>query len=236
MDPSYLKTHKIGFDLEQYTEVSLKDFLKTKGNIVLATSDGKPLCISHSLVKSLYKDKEDKWMYECYGEFIPGTRDRSMAHIAKNRPYVKMYVSESGMIGLVPAPQVKGMVESKRKLFFIKPHIVDDVHYTLTHTIGHALAYNTHGATMVSANHCQYGSNMLVYDILEQNSKRFKFSSTSRSSDLDNSDTRSTRISSPMRPTSPSSPSSPTSPTSPTSPSSGGKPAGKHKIKSPQQP
>ena len=99
-----------------------------------------------------------------------------MAYFDLSRPYIKMCISQTGMNGFVPAAQVWSMLNSKRKMFFIKPHMVAGGREQLmiTHTIGHALAKNSRNASMVGANHCQSGSNILVYDIHEYGSK-FKF-------------------------------------------------------------
>lgn len=52
----------------------------------------------------------------------------------------------------------------------------------ITHTIGYDLATRPRRATMISSNHCQHGSNILIFDIHEYASKlKFPGSATSHS-------------------------------------------------------
>ena len=187
----FMQTFSEAVDIINFEDVDIKTYLKTKGNIVCATLDGKPLCLDYTSIKAMYKDVNNYWMYECIGKIVETKRNitqngeeitltihdriRGLHNYATNMPYIKFYISDTGTIGLVPAIQIFAILLSKSKLFFIKPHTItvhgNTEHQMLTHTIGHGLAYNKEGFNGVSANHCQHGTNMLVYDIYEYNSK-----------------------------------------------------------------
>lgn len=166
---TFVKNNKAGFDVIMNEEVPIKSFLKMKGNIVLVTPDNTGLCVDMDYVKTTYKDKANNWMYKCNGHIIAGTNDRSMVNIDKANPYVKMTISMNGMNGFIPAKHIEYMIRSKRKLFFIKPqyHIENgrSIHRSITHSVSYALTYRLPGASAVSANHCQHGSNIMIYDI-----------------------------------------------------------------------
>ena len=191
----FVTKNKEGLYLAEYEQVPLKTFLKEKGHIVLASPEEDALCFDYDYFKAAYKNKNDTWIYECTGRIIANTNDKAM-QFDLTRPYIKICISKTGMNGYVPAAQIWSMLCSKRKVFFIKPHMLEtntQEQQMITHTVGHALATRHHSATMVSANHCQHGSNILIFDIHEYGSK-LKFPGSAKSHS--NSDSRSTPSSS----------------------------------------
>jgi len=183
----FITKNKEGLYLAEYEQVPLKKFLQEKGHIVLATPEKDALCFDYDYFKTAYKNKKETWFYECKGNNMSNTNNRSLKFIDLTQPYIKICISKTGMNGYIPAAQIWSMLCSKRKVFFVEPHMVEQEHQMITHTVGHHLALSYDNATMISANHCQHGSSILIFDIHEYASKlRFSGSPTSHG----NSDSR----------------------------------------------
>lgn len=161
----YLKETKTGTDIFLLDDnVNLDEFLKSDDSLVFVNPDNKAFCYSRETIATILNDKDDNWFYECLGHIIPGRNDRGMIFDLK-KPYVGLPLDITGLKGYFPAGQVMRLLKSKSKVFFIKPHMEGRIHKMLTHTASHRNAAPGRERDFVSANHCQAGTNVLVYDI-----------------------------------------------------------------------
>ena len=179
----FITKNEKGFYLADLEEVPLKTFLQKKEHIVLVTPEKDALCFDSDYFKRAYQNKNESWFYECIGNIIPDTNDRSM-QFDLTQPYIRICISRTGMNGYVPAAQIWNMLWSNNKVFFIEPHMVEEEQQMIIHTVGHLVATDNN-ATGVSANHCQHGSNILILDIHEYAPNlRFSGSPTSHGNSL----------------------------------------------------
>jgi hypothetical protein len=147
----------------------------------------KATCLTRTYLKGLLEDPRNSILFECTGNFMPRTQedidigetepiDKSMGDFDRKHPYVKITIDEDGMTALVPVSELVSVVNSRESVYFIVPHYGrDGVQQSLSHTIawvatgypGYTPAYDA----LISVNHCQRGSNKLVYSIKACRSK-----------------------------------------------------------------
>ena len=96
------------------------------------------------------------------------SNDRKLNKFGNNE-YIKMEINKSGFNGIVPVASILKMLKYYRGghlVFYIRPviDITNGEQMMLTHTISYNNAYGKE-RNFVAANHCQYGTNFLVFDI-----------------------------------------------------------------------
>jgi uncharacterized protein YjbI with pentapeptide repeats len=136
--------------------------------VALGRDENDTICYDLESMKQLYNNKSTGWFYECTGDMIKDTNNKRMGSFGTT-PYVKIPINLSGFNAFVPADQVLSLImhviEDNIKVFYIAPHLdAEGTQQMITHTSSHK---NTDPATAnyVSANHCQAGSSILIYDI-----------------------------------------------------------------------
>ena len=134
------------------------------------------LCFEKSYIERMLSNSTH-WFYECQGDFLPPleSQDPNTTHLDKPmsgsdpNPYIKIPIDDKGTNGFIPLIQLEKLLESDNKIYYIYPYLGEDgVQKMITHSIGWKVAYGPPkniGRAMVSANHCQYGSNILVYTL-----------------------------------------------------------------------
>ncbi len=177
-DESRLKT--TCQDLIMFDEKEITEHLNEEGAVILinrgsgSESDSDILCFDRETLSTFYNDKNDGWFYPCTGNLmwnrkndrfgtIELSNDRSAGEIFR-KPYVKLPVNMEGMNAFISARELYSMIHSSKNIFYIEPKV--DIHGTqisFTHTITWKNVYGE--PSWVSANHCQSGSNILVYEI-----------------------------------------------------------------------
>lgn len=122
------------------------------------------ICFSKDYLTQFISNKNDNWFYECNGRLLE-CGSRSMSFI--NYPYLKIFINDDGLTGFVPLIQVQKILQSNYKIYYINPMLDrDGTQKMITHT---ATWQNSYGPiesiNYLSANHCQAGSNILVYNL-----------------------------------------------------------------------
>lgn len=111
---------------------------------------------------------KNEWLVECIGELIKATNDRKPIFPPKNDAtlYVGIPINTDNLRAFIPVGQIKSLLEMFSKglrIFYLKP-AEGDAGY-ISHTASYKNSYNLAHANYVSANHCQGGSAIVVYDI-----------------------------------------------------------------------
>lgn len=142
------------------------------------------LCYDKNTIRQFLENKNDNWFYECDGPFltlrdtitgevvrdtITGeeiiTNDRSMSSIV-NFPYIKMFLNEEGLTGFLPLTQIRKLLSSNHKVYYIYPMIENGSQKMISHTVSWKLAYGfPTNQDFWGANHCQEGTNILIYTL-----------------------------------------------------------------------
>ena len=151
------------------THESISQYLReNNGNILLIQPDENIenyniFCYNIEYFINTINNKNDDVYYECTGRIFEGTNDRSMSSFDFENPYMKLPVGSEGMNAFVPVKDVKSALESQDKIFYVVPELENGEQKMITHTSNYGLARNIRGVSMVSANHCQAGSSILIY-------------------------------------------------------------------------
>ena len=123
-------------------------------------------CFEKSYIENIINNQEDNWFYECNGDF---TMDKPLDKVLDSYidfPYIKIPINTNGSNGFIPLSELLKLLTSYEKIYYIYPFLVDRVQKMITHTaswknIGDGQRNPDH----IGANHCQYGSNILVYTL-----------------------------------------------------------------------
>ena len=121
------------------------------------------LCFEKNYIENILSNKNDNWFYECIGPIIGETNDRSMS-ILNPESYIKIPLNSDGLNGFVPLIQLKKLLLSSNKIFYIYPYLENGVQKIITHSTTWKNAYGPE-PDWISANHCQSGSSILVYTL-----------------------------------------------------------------------
>ena len=78
--------------------------------------------------------------------------------------YIKIPLNSDGLNGFVPLIQLKKLLLSSNKIFYIYPYLENGVQKIITHSTTWKNAYGPE-PDWISANHCQSGSSILVYTL-----------------------------------------------------------------------
>lgn len=164
---------KIGetcFDLIMHGDEPINDLLEEKETfifVIINTSqnDYDTLCYTKKLLKSIVNNRVDSVSYECTGNLIEGTNDKSMNSFDKKNPYIQLPANKEGLLASVPYTQVSDLLRSNHRVFYLVPRINENgVQIMLTHTSSYKNVLGSN-PDYTSSNHCQGGSAALVYDI-----------------------------------------------------------------------
>jgi hypothetical protein len=162
------------FDFVMYDEENITDYLNDEStNFIFVMIDhdgnfGDIICASREYVSRIIDDKF-KYFYECAGPYIGTTQDRSMGRGVVNFPYVKFPLDRNDFNGFIPLNQLKAILRNNYKVYYVLPKMENGEHKLITHTVGWENylqpARNRRIDATVSANHCQHGSSILIYEI-----------------------------------------------------------------------
>jgi len=176
-----VKTSKLtGFDFINCQDVNITEYLaEDKENIVIAVmSSGNKIvsitCISKKDLDSMISDMNDNWFYDC--EIMYDRNKNEDEYLYK--PYIKVPLANGTFY--FEYNYVYSLFMSKQKIFFVYSldiEIIKTVSYKNTsHGIRRGLE------NYVSANYCQDGSNIRLYQILTLKLDDRKAKSSSSSS------------------------------------------------------
>lgn len=158
------------FDIIMYEKKNLNEFLKQDParNVVILMPSEEAFCFVREDLDTLLMDQADNWLYECTGRIMPRTQDRTLQANTKN-PYVGIPTNSDNFKGYVPVSQLLGLLcdRGNTNIYAIVPKLgPDGQQMSWTHTISFKNAFND-GANFVSANHCQRGSNIMLFEIVK---------------------------------------------------------------------
>lgn len=111
--------------------------------------------------------KSNEFLVECDGT-LNNDGDRNMNSFIKDWIYVGIPINKDGFRAFFDIRQIRSLLlllGKGIKVFYITPHLdIDGTHETISYTSSYQNAY-TRDPDYVSANHCQKGSNISIYDI-----------------------------------------------------------------------
>lgn len=123
------------------------------------------LCFEKSYIENIINDKNGNWFYECTGSLIGTTNDKPMNQYGTDT-YIKMPIDTTGFVGYIPLVQLRTLLRENNRIYYIYPLMDGDLQKMLTHTIGWQNSYGpVQNRNIMSANHCQAGSNALIYTL-----------------------------------------------------------------------
>lgn len=127
--------------------------------------DFKVLCFKRNYLQRIITDRKTNLFFECGGEVIPGTNNKRINNVIRNKAYVKMPIDPDGLLGYVPIGEISAVLESEDRVFYVFPRNDPDGNQIM---ITHSISWNNiygQNPNHVSANHCQGGTAILVYTI-----------------------------------------------------------------------
>jgi surface protein len=119
------------------------------------------LCYEKSYIENILDDKNN-WFYECTGNILEnGNRTIDFGR-NENNAFIKLPLNIDGLNGFIPLIQVRKIIGSNDRIYYIYL----DIQNQITHSISWTNAFGSREERdWVNANHCQVGSNLLVYKL-----------------------------------------------------------------------
>jgi hypothetical protein len=121
-----------------------------------STNDFDILCFQKSYIQNIIRDINNTWFYECTGQY-----SRFI-----DVPYIKIPIDNTGLNGFIPLSQLVTLLSRNNRIYYIYPLLENGVQKMIPLT---ATWQNSYGPIenrrYVSANHCQDGSNILIYTL-----------------------------------------------------------------------
>lgn len=158
------------FDLIMLDEETAIDYLERDEEdnvIILNKPEGVAICFTRSGIRALIEDRSSHFV-ECLGpEVDEFTGDKGQRWIEPNPPlYVRVPVNpETGSNAFIPIENLREAISSsEERVYCLVPLALGDgsgVQASLSHTITEAARRGE--SSYISANHCQRGSNVLLY-------------------------------------------------------------------------
>jgi hypothetical protein len=123
------------------------------------------ICFSKDYLRQFIQNKDDNWFYECDGLLLP-SGDRSMSSFV-DYPYLKIFINDEGLLGFIPLIQIRKILVSEYRVYYINPLLDENGNQKMiTHTVTWQNSYGPRlNMNYQSANHCQRGSNILIYTL-----------------------------------------------------------------------
>ena len=153
------------FDLYSYDFVNSNSFLKESDENIIFLYDNNPFkssCFSKETLKNIINDRSN-WLYECIGPIIPNTNDRAI-NVNKDEIYLKFPLTTDGFNSFIPLKQIVQILKSNNKYYYITEFIENGTQKMITHSVNWNIVFGNN-PDFVSSNHCQSGSNILIYNI-----------------------------------------------------------------------
>ena len=164
-----------GFDPIAYEEIDdVNKYLINNTNTIVLVGQPTVACKSslyvydRDSIQTMLSNRDDNWLYECIGQ-EDESGDRMM-EFNKKAAYVGIPLDCTGMKAYIRVGAVTDMLKSRECVFFINPYMVDGVQKMITHTASYKNVFDRPLSNrFVSANHCQGGSNILIYELVKCN-------------------------------------------------------------------
>ena len=115
------------------------------------------LCFSYDELTNIFEDKNNRFL-ECFGE---------LNYNYKPTIYVKLPIDKEGLNGFFPMEKLELVLSTDYRVYYIVPKVSE---FNNQKMVNYSISWNNaYGPpserNYVSANHCQEGSNILIYDI-----------------------------------------------------------------------
>lgn len=150
-------------DDSNFIFINAGNILMTDEPINIFTDDYNVLCFSKEYLKQTIINPYDNWFYRCdQPDHVRVSLD--------DRTYVKVPINTDGLTGYIRLYMlmlVLYYVETgRRKIFYIVPKMNErnNEQYSIDYSVSFRNAFSSR-PNYVSANHCQQGSKLLVYNI-----------------------------------------------------------------------
>ena len=173
-EESYLDERNIDFntcrDLYMTDDIDITTHLNETDTFLFINSSGvngvyDMFCFEKSYIRNILNNKNDNWFYECNGPIIPGTNDRRMTSFV-DFPYIKIPIDTDGLTGFIPILKIQQILTSNKKVYYINPMLENGIQKMITHSVTWQNSLGPRNQMdLVSANHCQAGSSILVYTL-----------------------------------------------------------------------
>lgn len=152
------------FDFSMYDSIDILDHLKEKDTFLFVNKGSETrienfdiLCFSYDELTNILEDKNNRFL-ECFGE---------LNYNYKPTIYVKLPIDKEGLNGFFPIKKLESVLWSDYRVYYIVPKVNE---FNNQKMVNYSISWiNAYGPpserNYVSANHCQEGSNILIYDI-----------------------------------------------------------------------
>jgi len=170
---TFIKDHgRSAFDPIAYEDITdVTEYLKENSDAIVLVGQPTVACKSslyvydRQSIQILYDSRNDNWLYECIGR-EDGIGGRMM-QFNKDNAYVGIPLDCTGMKAYILSSEIEALLNSKHRVFFIEPLMTNGVQKMITHTASYKNVFPSNLSNrFVSANHCQGGSNILIYEIV----------------------------------------------------------------------
>lgn len=159
---------QIVLDLESLSAFTLQAVMLDESMKTFQLPSGHVTCFQTDVLVRLYLlDKSSNWFYPSIGTEY-GNGNRTLQYDV-NKALIGLPIDVDALKICVPVVQVQSMLMSKDRLFLVEPDLDQDgIQIMVTHSISHGAAFPSsmlNSEAFVSANHCQRGSNLMVYKL-----------------------------------------------------------------------
>jgi hypothetical protein len=137
--------------------VNIIEFLKDVDALIFLRDSKFSMCYTKDHLQRIITDK-DQWLYECLGRETGRSArgvEKAMTNFDLRYPYGLFPVGDFSV--MIPIQRLNQVVRDKHRVY----HMVKTGDVTNTITRGTLL-----GGSHVSSNHCQGGSNNIVYNLV----------------------------------------------------------------------
>jgi hypothetical protein len=141
-------------------DYSIEEYLTEADTFLLIhkSSPDEILCYEKRTIQTLLNDKAN-WLYECKGPLFPNG-NRGMQFGDENDAYIRLPIYADGLNGFIHLSEVEKLLRSNNRIYYLYRDEDKD--------ISHSMFWdNVFGPSQnwISANHCQRGSNVLVFKL-----------------------------------------------------------------------
>ena len=150
------KIYKPCNDLYTFDNPSLIEFLEEENSILLInpglSQNMDILCFTNEYIIQIIKDIYNNWFYDCNID------------TGNSTTYVKIPINKDGLNGFISLYQLIRLLNNDSIIYYIIPQLENREQKMITKSATFLNKYSKY-PYYVSANHCQDGSNILIYDL-----------------------------------------------------------------------
>ena len=141
--------------------MQIQEYLRTADTFLFINPNQDIICYEKSYIETILDDKNN-WFYECTGHHLENDDMSILFDRNENNAFIKLPLYIDGLNGFIPLIQVMKLLGSNDRIYYIYPDNDKDI----THSISWVNAFgSTEHTDWIGTNHCQRGSNLLVYKL-----------------------------------------------------------------------